>query len=118
MYVRRGLCVRSINRSAVLDRAYRSATPCMQGDQIALFDWFVQEPSDGAQDERVAYPVEPVLPQLVRFGHFLVNWVCFHVRGQGFVEGGVEERDALDVGELFSAKPNDLERGEVVPALG
>jgi hypothetical protein len=90
----------------------------MQGDQIALFDWFVQEPSDGAQDERVAYPVEPVLPQLVRFGHFLVNWVCFHVRGQGFVEGRVEERDALDVGQLFSAQPNDLERGEVVPALG
>lgn len=75
----------------------------MQGNQACLLNRLVQVFGHRAQDERVAYPMKPVLAQFVAPGCFLVDWIGLHVRRERFVEGGVEERNALDVRELLFA---------------
>jgi hypothetical protein len=58
--------------------------------------------------------VEPILAQSIRLGHFLVDRVRVHGFGDGLMECGVKECNALDVRQLISAETDDLQRGEVV----
>jgi hypothetical protein len=58
--------------------------------------------------------VEPIFAQSIRLGHFLVDRVRVHGFGDGLMECGVKECNALDVRQLISAETDDLQRGEVV----
>jgi hypothetical protein len=106
--------VRCVNALPILNGAYRRPAPNMQGNQVRLLDGLVEELRDRAQDKRVADPVETVLPQPVRPGHFLVDRVGAHMLGDGDMERGVEVSDAADVGDLASAGADDLQGREVV----
>lgn len=89
----------------------------MQRDQAGLCRRLPQILGHGAQDERVADPVEAILAQPVRLGDLLVDGVCFDMCGERLVERGVEVGDASDAWEFFLAEADDLQCGEIVAAV-
>lgn len=53
----------------------------MQHDQIRLILRLFQELGDRTKNKGIANSMEPIFPQTVRLGHFLVDGVCFHILG-------------------------------------
>lgn len=60
--------------------------------------------------------MEAVLPQPVRPGYILVNWIGAHMLGDGAVERGVEVGDTSNIGDFASAVADDFQGCEVVSA--
>ena len=54
--------------------------------------------------------MKPVPPQPIRFRNLLVNRIRFHRLRHGIVEQGIEERDALHVGDILPARADDFQR--------
>lgn len=86
----------------------------MHYDQVGFLGGLVQRLGHGAEDERIADTVEPILPQSICLGDLLVDRICLHVVGECLMEGGVEESDAGDLRELFATETDDFQSREVV----
>lgn len=80
----------------------------MHRDQVGLFHRLADELGDGAENERVADPMEAIFPQPVGRRDLLVDRIRPNVVGQGLVEGRIEVCDAPDVGEFLHACADDF----------
>lgn len=86
----------------------------MHHDHVGLLCRLAEELGDGSKDERVANPMESILPQPICLGDLLVDRVCLHVFGKGLMERGVEKGDAGNAWKFFSTQANYLQGGEIV----
>lgn len=58
--------------------------------------------------------MKPVFTQPSLLCDFLIDGVCAHMLREGLVERRVEVGDVLHIGQLFHARTNNLQRGEIV----
>lgn len=86
----------------------------MHHDQVGSLGGFVQKLGHGAEDERIANTVEPILSQPICLGDLLIDGICLHVVWECLMEGGVEESNAGDLRELFATETDDFQSREVV----
>lgn len=103
-----------ISALAVLDSAGARAAAEVQSDDVEAALVLLEEVGRRPRDECVAYPVKPILPQLVLPGNVLVDGVRGNVCRDGLVELRVEASNVVRGWELLDARIDNAEGCTVV----